>query len=49
MTSDTIKQRKPRADSQRNREQLLEAAKTVFNTAGPDASLEEIARRAGVA
>ncbi len=42
------KPRKPRADSLRNREQLLETAKTVFNTAGPDASLEEIARRAGV-
>jgi AcrR family transcriptional regulator len=40
--------RKPRADSLRNREQLLEAAKAAFNTAGAEASLEEIARRAGV-
>jgi AcrR family transcriptional regulator len=40
--------RKPRADSLRNREQLLEAAKAMFSQAGADASLEEIARRAGV-
>lgn len=42
------KPRKPRADSQRNREQLLEAAKAVFTQDGADASLEAIARRAGV-
>ncbi|MGC1303418.1 MAG: TetR/AcrR family transcriptional regulator [Caulobacteraceae bacterium] len=42
------KPRKPRADSLRNREQLLEAAKAVFTQNGADASLEEIARRAGV-
>src|ERR1700761_2296320 len=42
------KGRKPRADSLRNREQLLEAAKAVFSAAGAEASLEEIARRAGV-
>ena len=41
-------ERKPRADSLRNREQLLAAAKSVFAEAGADASLEEIARRAGV-
>ena len=40
--------RKPRADAQRNRERLLEVAKAVFADAGPDASLDEIARRAGV-
>lgn len=40
--------RKPRADAQRNRERLVEAAKAVFADAGPDASLEEIARRAAV-
>lgn len=40
--------RKPRADSQRNREKLLETAKTAFAAQGPDVSLEEIARRAGV-
>jgi len=40
--------RKPRADGQRNRELLVEAAKAGFAEAGPDVSLEEIARRAGV-
>jgi AcrR family transcriptional regulator len=42
------KERKPRADSLRNREQLLEAAKSAFNQIGADAPLEEIARRAGL-
>ena len=40
--------RRPRADSLRNREQLLEAAKAAFNTVGADVPLEEIAQRAGV-
>lgn len=40
--------RKPRADAVRNRELVLEAAKAVFNAGGPDASLEAVARRAGV-
>jgi AcrR family transcriptional regulator len=40
--------RKPRADGQRNRERLLQAAKGAFAEAGPDVSLDEIARRAGV-
>ncbi|HLZ74574.1 TetR/AcrR family transcriptional regulator [Phenylobacterium sp.] len=40
--------RKPRADSLRNREQLLEAAKAAFTAIGADAPLEEIARRAGL-
>ncbi|HWG06298.1 MAG TPA: TetR/AcrR family transcriptional regulator [Beijerinckiaceae bacterium] len=40
--------RKPRVDAIRNRELLLEAAKAVFNAGGPDASLEAVARRAGV-
>src|SRR5579862_9001070 len=40
--------RKPRADSVRNRERLLEAAKAVFSVGGPDASLEAVARRAEV-
>lgn len=40
--------RKPRADSQRNREKLLEVARAAFAAEGPDVSLEEIARRAGV-
>ena len=40
--------RKPRADAQRHRERLIDAAKAVFAQTGPDASLEEIARRAEV-
>lgn len=40
--------RKPRADSVRNRERVLEAAKAVFSAGGADASLEAVARRAGV-
>ncbi len=42
------KVRKPRADSLRNREQLLATAKSAFNDAGVEVALEEIARRAGV-
>jgi AcrR family transcriptional regulator len=37
-----------RADGLRNRERLMEAAKASFGEVGPDASLEEIARRAEV-
>lgn len=37
-----------RADARRNRERLLTAARDVFVERGPDASLEEIARRADV-
>ena len=40
--------RRPRVDSQRNRERLIEAAKLAFSDTGPGVSLEEIARRAGV-
>jgi AcrR family transcriptional regulator len=40
--------RKPRADAQRNRDGLLEAAKAAFAEVGPEASLDEIARRARV-
>jgi AcrR family transcriptional regulator len=40
--------RKPRADAVRNRDRVLEAAKTVFSAGGPDASLEAVARTAGV-
>jgi AcrR family transcriptional regulator len=40
--------RKPRADSLRNREQLLEAAKAAFTAVGADVPLEEIAQRAGL-
>lgn len=40
--------RKPRADALRNRDRLLEAARTVFAAGGADASLEAVARKAGV-
>jgi AcrR family transcriptional regulator len=40
--------RRPRADAVRNRERVLEAAKAIFSAGGPDASLEIVARRAGV-
>jgi len=40
--------RKPRADAQRNRERVLEAAKAVFSVGGAEASLEAVARQAGV-
>src|SRR3984885_585969 len=40
--------RKPRADAIRNRERVLEAAKAVFSAGGPEASLEAVAKRAGV-
>src|SRR5687767_12489757 len=41
--------RRRRADAQRNYGQLLEHAKIAFAEFGADASLDEIARRAGVA
>jgi AcrR family transcriptional regulator len=40
--------RKPRADSARNRQLLIDAAKAGFSEFGLNVSLEEIARRAGV-
>ena len=40
--------RKPRADAIRNRERVLEAAKVVFSAGGAEASLEAVARAAGV-
>ena len=40
--------RKPRADAQRNREQILEVAKEVFTRDGAAASLDEIARQARI-
>jgi len=39
---------KLRADAARNRERLLKAATAVFGAGGADASLEAVARRAGV-
>jgi len=41
-------QRKPRADAQRNRDRILEVARDVFTRFGADASLDDIARQAGV-
>src|SRR6267142_1261146 len=40
--------RRLRSDSIRNRERLLEAAAAVFSAGGPEASLEAVAKRAGV-
>jgi AcrR family transcriptional regulator len=42
------KTRKPRADAVRNRERVLEAAKAVFGAGGAEASLEAVAKTAGV-
>ena len=40
--------RKPRSDAQRNRERILEVARQAFSRFGADASLDDIAREAGV-
>jgi AcrR family transcriptional regulator len=44
--TDTV--RRPRADAVRNRERVLAAAKTVFCAGGQEASLEAVAKKAGV-
>jgi AcrR family transcriptional regulator len=41
-------QRKPRTDAQRNRERILEVAKEAFTRFGASASLDDIAKGAGV-
>ena len=41
-------QRKPRADAERNRDRILEVAKDAFTKFGAEASLDEIAKQAGV-
>jgi AcrR family transcriptional regulator len=46
-TAETLT-RRPRADALRNRERLLAAAKVVFSAGGSGASLEAVAREAGV-
>jgi len=46
--TDSGPRRPRRADARRNRELLLVAAKEVFSERGPDAPLDEVARRAGV-
>jgi AcrR family transcriptional regulator len=43
-----VTDRKPRADAQRNRERILEVAKQEFTRSGANASLEDIAKKAGV-
>ncbi len=40
--------RKPRTDAQRNRERVLEVAKSAFTRSGASASLDDIAKEAGV-
>ncbi|WP_322101679.1 TetR/AcrR family transcriptional regulator [Paraburkholderia sp. J41] len=47
-TESTPKERKPRADAQRNRERILEEAKKAFTRVGGEISLDEVARLAGV-
>jgi AcrR family transcriptional regulator len=41
-------QRKPRSDAQLNRERILEVAKEAFTRSGANASLDDIAKEAGV-
>lgn len=41
-------QRKPRADAERNRDHILEVAKNAFTRFGAAASLDDIAKQAGV-
>jgi AcrR family transcriptional regulator len=41
-------ERKPRADAQRNRDRLLDAAREAFTRLGADASLDDVAKQAGV-
>ena len=48
MAEDSTPARKPRADAERNRQRLLDAARTAFSDNGVSVSLEEVARRAGV-
>ena len=48
MARSTQSQRPLRADAERNRERILEVAAELFRDRGADASLEEVAVRAGV-
>jgi AcrR family transcriptional regulator len=43
-----LPRRKSRADAQRNRERILEVAKATFARRGGDATLDDIAKQAGV-
>jgi len=47
-TTDDREPRPLRADAQRNRDRVLEAARDAFGAEGSEVSLDEIARRAGV-
>ncbi len=40
--------RRPRADAQRNRERILEVAREAFHENGPEATMDDIARRAEI-
>jgi AcrR family transcriptional regulator len=42
------RRRKPRTDAQRNRERILEVAKEAFSRRGANASLDDVAKQAGV-
>ena len=47
-TLPALSARKPRADAQRNRERILEVAREAFTRDGADATLDDIARQAGI-
>jgi len=47
-TTGALERRPKRADARRNYDKLIEAARGEFTESGPNASLENIARRAGV-
>jgi AcrR family transcriptional regulator len=47
-SSPTPATRKPRADAQRNRERILEIARLAFTRHGSEATLDDIARQAGI-
>jgi AcrR family transcriptional regulator len=47
-TTGALERRPKRADARRNYDKLIEAARAEFTESGPEASLENIARRAGV-
>ncbi len=46
--AEEAKERKPRADAQRNRESLLKAAKAAFTRRGAEINLDDLAKEAGV-
>ena len=47
-TAEALDRRPKRADARRNYDSLIEAARAAFTENGAEASLEDIARRAGV-